>query len=98
MKPVNDQERMQFAMLQVIHKGSPPSLDEVRQLFNLKPEEIDKQFGVIATDPMEGVYVVMVDIKARARVDAALATRALDPAEGFFANPPIEPFGPPEEE
>ena len=43
-------------------------------------------------------YEIMVAEKAQARVEAALAARPSDPAEGFFANPPIEPFGPPEEE
>jgi hypothetical protein len=88
---------MQTVMLQFRHQGSAPSVDEVCQLFNLKADEIDKQFGVIATDPTEGLYTVLVDPKASQRVNAVLDTRPRDSAEGIFANPRIEPFGPPEQ-
>jgi hypothetical protein len=84
-------------MLQFKHEGLPPSVDEVRRLFDLKSEDIDTQFGVIATDPAKGIYTVLIDAKTRKRVEAVLATRPHDPTEGIFANPRIEPFGPPEE-
>ncbi|MFN8493788.1 MAG: hypothetical protein U0350_39665 [Caldilineaceae bacterium] len=87
---------MPNVMFQFKHQGPVPSLDEVRKLFNLKPHEVDPQFGVIATDPTEGLYTILIDPKASKRVEAALATRAHDSAEGIFANPRIEPFGPPE--
>jgi hypothetical protein len=86
---------MQTLMLQFKCQGSAPSVDEVCRLFNLAVDEIDPQFGVIATDPAEGVYTVLVATEARERVEAVLATRPSDPAEGVFANPRIEPFGPP---
>jgi hypothetical protein len=88
---------LQTVMLQFKHPGSPPSVDEVCRLFNLKPDEVDIQFGIIATDPAGGLYTVLIDAKARKRVEATLATRPRDPAEGIFANPRIEPFGPPED-
>lgn len=87
---------MQTVMLQFKLHDSAPSVDEVRRLFNLDVDEIDNQFGVIATDPAEGIYTVLVDAKATERVEAVLATRPCDAAEGIFANPRIEPFGPPE--
>jgi hypothetical protein len=83
-------------MLQFKHEGKIPSIDEVRGLFNLETDEIDKQFGVIATDPIEGLYTVLIVAKASERVQAVLATRPVEPSEGIFANPRIEPFGPPE--
>ncbi|MCP9462131.1 MAG: hypothetical protein NNA19_01355 [Nitrospira sp.] len=86
---------MQTMMLQFKHPGPPPTIDDVRRLFNLTAEEIDAQFGVLPTDPSEGLYTVLVDVRASERIKAALATRPHDPAEGIFANPPIEPFGPP---
>jgi hypothetical protein len=86
---------MQTMMLQFKHPGPPPTIDDVRRLFNLTAEEIDSQFGVLPTDPSEGLYTVLVDVRASERIKAALATRPHDPAEGIFANPPIEPFGPP---
>ena len=86
---------METVMLQFKHKGAAPTLDEVRQLFNLRANEVDTAFGVIAADPAEGLYTVLIDARARNRVDAALAKRTRDTAEGVFANPRIEPFGPP---
>jgi hypothetical protein len=88
---------METVMLQFKHQGSaPPSVDEVRRLFDLEADEIDTPFGVIATDPAEGIYTVLVAAKASKRIEAVLANRVRDPAEGIFANPRIEPFGPPE--
>jgi hypothetical protein len=84
-------------MLQFKHPGSPPSVAEVCRLFNLEPDELDVQFGIIATDPADGLYTVLIDAKALKRVEATLATRPREPGEGIFANPRIEPFGPPEQ-
>jgi hypothetical protein len=69
---------------------------DVARLFNLKTDEIDPDFGVIATDPAEGLYTVLIDARASKRVEAVLATRPCDAAEGIFANPRIEPLDPPE--
>ena len=87
---------MDTMLLQFKHQGAAPSMDEVRRLFSLQTGEIDTAYGVIATDPSQGLYTVLVDAKARGRVDAALAKRPRDAAEGLFANPRIQPFGPPE--
>lgn len=87
---------METVMLQFKHQGSAPSVDEVRRLFDLEADEIDTQFGIIATDPTEGLYTVLVAAKASERIETMLATRPRDPAEGIFANPRIEPFGLPE--
>lgn len=88
---------MQTVMLQFKHQGSKPTVDEVSSVFDLKSDEIDTQFGVIATDPENGIYTVLIDAQASKRVEAVLATRPHDPAEGIFGNPRIEAFGPPEE-
>ena len=88
---------MQSVMLQFKHQGSAPSIDEVRRMFDLRKGEIDDQFGVIATDPAEGIYTVLIAAHATPRAEAKLACRPRDPAEGIFANPPIEPFSPPAE-
>jgi hypothetical protein len=86
---------METMLLQFKHSGAAPSIEDVCKLFALKPDEIDPKFGVIATDPSEGIYTVLIDAKATKRVEATLKTRSYDPAEGVFANPKIEPFGPP---
>lgn len=87
---------MDTMMLQFRHSGPAPKLDEVRRMFALEAGEIDTDFGVIATDPTAGLYTVLVAASAAARVAAALATRPADPAEGWFGNPRVEPFGSPE--
>lgn len=86
---------MQTMMLQFKHPGPPPTIDDVLRLFNLTAEEIDPQFGVLPTDPSEGLYTVLVDSRASERIKAALAGRPHDPAEGLFANPRVEPFDSP---
>lgn len=86
---------MQSVMLQFKHRGDAPSLEDVLRMFDLHDYEIDTQFGVIATDPVEGLYTVLMDAKATVRVENRLAKRTKDPSEGIFANPRIEPFGPP---
>lgn len=87
---------METVLLQFKHHGSMPTLEEVRRLFHLEADEIDTQFGVIATDPTEGIYTVLVNAKASQRVQAVLDTRPPHPGEGIFSNPRIEPFGQPE--
>ena len=87
---------MPTLMLQFKHAGPAPSVDEVRKMFDLQADEIDPHFGVIATDPAQGLYTALVAVTATGRVQAVLATRHRDPAEGLFGNPRIEPFGPPE--
>jgi len=87
---------MDTVMLQFRHPGEPPTLDEVRRLFALLPDEIDSGFGVIATDPAASLYVVLVPTRVEARVRAVLATRPPDPAEALFANPKIDVFAPPQ--
>jgi hypothetical protein len=87
---------MDTQLLQFKHPGPAPTIDEVCKLFGLKSEEIDREFGVIATDPKEGLYTVLIDAKATQQVESVIEKRPRHPAEGIFANPKIEPFGPPE--
>ena len=86
-------ESMQTVMVQFRHSGPEPSIDVVRELFGLDMDEIDAQFGVIATDPDEGLYTVLVAADAIERVEAVLAERPPDSAEGVFANPRRSPLG-----
>lgn len=83
---------MQSAMFQFRHTGGEPSLDEVRRLFGLSADEVDPMFGVVATDPEDSLYTVLIADTAIPQVNAALAARPSDPAEGVFANPRIEPM------
>jgi hypothetical protein len=68
------------------------TLPEVRELLGLAPEEVDPAFGLVNISPAEHLYTILVDEPAATRVADA------PEVEGVFANPRIEPFGPPEEE
>lgn len=83
---------MESVMLQFRVQGSVPSVVDVARLFNIETDEIDPKFGVIATDPAEGLYTVLIQANAIKRVQAVLSARPEDPAEGIFGNPRIEPF------
>jgi hypothetical protein len=69
-------------------QATPPA---VRELLGLTPEELDPGFGVVPIDPAGRRYTILVDDAAAARIADA------PEVEGVFANPRIEPFGPPEE-
>ena len=86
---------MDTVMLQFKHQGAAPSVGEIRRLFDLRSNEIDADFGVIATDPAAQLYTVLVAADVADRVAAALADRPEDPAEGVFSNPRVETCGPP---
>jgi hypothetical protein len=66
------------------------SLAQVRRLLGLAADEVDRGFGVVNISPREHLYTILVEEAAAARVrDAA-------PVQGVYANPRIEPFGPPQ--
>lgn len=85
---------METVMLQFRQEGPAPTLDDVARTFDLAPEELDAQFGVIATDPTDGLYTVLISAEATERVGAVLASRSDDPAEGIFSNTRVEPTTP----
>lgn len=67
------------------------SLRHVRRKLELDEGELDTEFGVVEIDPDGRRYAVLVDERAATRV-----TGTSDDVQGPFANPPIEPFGPPQ--
>ena len=68
------------------------TLPEVLRLLDLAPDEADPGFGVVVPiDPAEGLYTILVDEAAAARVADA------PQVEGVFGNPRIEGFGPEED-
>jgi hypothetical protein len=82
-------------MLQFRHAGPAPSTAEAAALLDLRLEEIDPDFGVVTTDPAAGLHTVLIDPAAAARAQARLTARGAGPEEGVFANPRVEPMGPP---
>ncbi len=72
-----------------------PTLEEVRQTLHLEPGELDERFGVVAIDPEDHLYTVLVDADAAQRLGLSAGNPEV---EGPFSNPRIEPFGPPRAE
>jgi hypothetical protein len=68
------------------------TLEEVRRRLNLAADEVDRAFGVVNISPAEHLYTILVDETAAGRI----AGHEL--VEGVYANPRVEPFGPPEDE
>ncbi len=80
------------SLLQFHQPGAAPSLAEVLATFGLDRDDVDAEFGVVATDPSAGLFVVRVEDRALDKVRAALALRPRHPAEGLFGDPRVEPL------
>lgn len=69
-----------------------PSLAQVKARFGLSDDEIDEAFGVIEVDPETHTQTILVEQAAAARITGQPGWQG----QGPFANPKIQPFGPPE--
>lgn len=78
-------------MIQLHVPEGPPALADVARMLGLNPDEIDREFGIIATDPGRGLYAVRVTTEAAARASAALKARPAHEGEGIFSDPRIAP-------
>ena len=74
-------------MMTVTVPGDPPTLADVSRLLGVAVAALDRTFGVVAIDPKAGLYTVLVD-------ETVAGARAPG-TSGPFANPRIEPMGPP---
>jgi hypothetical protein len=72
-----------------IQSAKTLTLDEVCREHGFDRAELDEQFGVIEVDPRDHTYAVLADENAVRRVSGRSGVA------GPFANPKIEPFGPP---
>jgi hypothetical protein len=77
-------------LLTVTRDPSQASLGAVKRDLGLGDDEIDHDFGVVSIDPKGNRYAILVEDRAAERVGGKQGV------DGPFANPPIEPFGPPE--
>ncbi|WP_439648629.1 hypothetical protein [Herbidospora yilanensis] len=66
------------------------TLDMALRELRLKKEEVDVAYGVVAIDPDHGLYGLRVSAMAAHRLTAT--PEAMD---GPWADPKIEPMGPP---
>jgi hypothetical protein len=85
---------MAKVMFSLIWEQGEPTIDEICERYGFQPDEIDDRFGVIEVDPQDRLYTILVDSDAAQR---ARGERETHPPEGPYANPPIQPFGPPTE-
>lgn len=69
-------------------EGEPPTVEQISEKFGFGGDEVDREFGVVATDPDENLYAILVEDSAVERLSGEDA-QAL---EGPYANPRIEPF------
>ncbi len=76
----------QVMMIITSNKG-PPTLDEASQILNVPRKCLDERFGVVLTDPKDGLYTVLVEASAVSNVSP-------NNVEGPFSNPQIAHFGP----
>jgi hypothetical protein len=87
---------MEKMLFNITIKDSKPSIEKVCETFGFRPNDIDMEFGIISIDPEADLYCILVDKAAVERVQN-LSVEKKEDIEGPFANPPIEPFGPPTE-
>jgi hypothetical protein len=76
-------------LLTLTRDPADASLDAVKRDLGLTDEDIDDEFGVVNIDPNGHRYAILVEERAAGRVGKGHGV------EGPFANPRIEPFGPP---
>jgi hypothetical protein len=79
-------------VLMTVELPGDASIDAAAARLGVKPGDLDPEFGVIAIDPEQHLYSVMVEEHVSAGAAARPGTG------GPFSNPRIEPFGPPEHE
>ena len=77
------------ALLTVQLGPAEATIQAAARALGVEPRSIDPDFGVVPIDPKKGTYAVMVDER-----DLPRALRQ-EGVKGPFANPRIEPFGPP---
>jgi hypothetical protein len=78
-------------MITVTRDPTGASLEAVKEDLGLSDEDVDADFGLVEIDPDAHRYAILVEEAAVGRVSETPGV------EGPFANPPIEPFGPPQE-
>jgi hypothetical protein len=74
----------------------PPgaTLESAMRQLDLSREEVDADYGLVAIDPDSGLYGLRVTETASHRVIAR--TTDTDTYSGPWADPRIEPYGPPQ--
>ena len=82
---------MPKVMITIRAPEGPPTLATIRERYGLTEDDIDARFGVVAVDPADHAYTILVEPSAASRITPGAGWDV----EGPFSNPRIEPFGPP---
>jgi hypothetical protein len=77
-------------VLATVQLPAGATLEDATRVFELAADEVDADYGLVPIDPDRGTYVLLVTPSAAERI------AELPGAAGPFANPRIEPYGPPE--
>lgn len=79
-------------MIQFHHPHGTPTLAQAAAWLEVATGALDRSFGVIATDPQEHLYTVLIEPTAADSALAAIRRHGGDyPGEGAFGNPRIAP-------
>lgn len=81
---------MSKLLFTLVRPPAEATLEAVRRDLELSGEEIDADYGLVSIEPSENRYAILVDASASTRLESQPGV------EGPFANPRIEPFGPPQ--
>ena len=77
-------------MVKLTSTKRAPTVEEIERRFNLAPEEIDRQFGVVEIDDVNHEYTILVEESALSRIRSTEDWSISGP----YSNPRIGPFGP----
>jgi len=68
-------------------RSEPPTLESIRARYQLTRGDVDETFGVIAVDPDDHAYTVLVDEHAVRKIRSDAEWKV----DGPFSNPRIDP-------
>jgi hypothetical protein len=87
--PIMLQEHtMSKVMFNIQWEGQAPTLAQVRKKLSLKTADLDESFGVVAVDPKNNTYTILVEHAAIVKLTKSKAPGVSGP----YANPKIGPF------
>ncbi|MEV8637735.1 hypothetical protein AB0395_39425 [Streptosporangium sp. NPDC051023] len=75
-------------VLITVRLPSQATLEQAIHRLDLREEEVDTGYGLVLIDPDQGLYGLRVTEAAARRIDPAAGG-------GPYADPRIEPYGPP---
>lgn len=80
---------MSKVMMTITSPEGEPTVEGIIQRYDLDWDDIDRSFGVVAIDPADHAYTILVKSGAAAKIQP---DQDWD-ISGPYSNPKIEPFG-----